>query len=377
MQQDHAALFSARFHSPILDQKRRQSVRGKTTAVAVILAFLMLVWIPVDIAVLGWPGSLPIVTARTISTVALAFCFRRSVYNPGIRLSVFLLLAIPMAFFWYANSILGLFPWAPRTAFAESAYAHFPILIAMLLGFFPLTLAEGAFMAILLIALSAVAACQPGSPANKLLDDGTLWILIVSAGLSVLAGMSNLSFMAQLVHHTTHDALTGLLKREQGLLLMETLFAASERTGSPISILFADLDNFKNVNDAYGHEAGDQVLKSAAALLQASLRRQDIAIRWGGEEFLIVMPGTSSEDVKPYLNRLNLTGIGSRPDGAPQTASIGIAERMGDNIDTVKAMIALADERMYAAKKSGRNAVAMKGAAFPFVSAGSDRSHGE
>jgi len=125
----------------------------------------------------------------------------------------------------------------------------------------------------------------------------------------------------------------------------------------PLSLVFVDLDHFKLVNDRYGHEEGDRVLHNAAEALQKTLRQSDIVVRWGGEEFLVIMPETDGAGAISALKRLRTNGLGLRPDGTPQTASIGLAECLSDNLATYSELIELADHRMYQAKASGRDRV--------------------
>jgi diguanylate cyclase (GGDEF)-like protein len=135
-------------------------------------------------------------------------------------------------------------------------------------------------------------------------------------------------------------------------------------------VLFLDLDRFKEVNDRYGHDAGDEVLRAAADRIAAVLRRQDTAIRWGGEEFLVLLPNTGVDGAARVARRLGAEGLGARPDGTPQTASVGLAERRVDGVDEASQLIELVDGRMYAAKDAGRNRlVGPDGAAQPFIPA--------
>ncbi|PKM05570.1 MAG: GGDEF domain-containing protein, partial [Gammaproteobacteria bacterium HGW-Gammaproteobacteria-7] len=104
-----------------------------------------------------------------------------------------------------------------------------------------------------------------------------------------------------------------------------------------------------------GHEAGDQVLREAARRLVAALRASDSLLRWGGEEFLLIMPDTDMLQARQALERIVGQGLGQRPDGAALTASIGLAERRCDQVADYRDLLELADKRMYRAKTSGRN----------------------
>ena len=129
------------------------------------------------------------------------------------------------------------------------------------------------------------------------------------------------------------------------------------RAGAPMALAFVDLDNFKSINDQYGHEDGDEALRMAAASLRRVLRRGDILIRWGGEEFVAVMANTDMDGAKVAVTRLQDSGLGVRPDGQMLTASVGVAERIADDATHWAMLVDKADQRMYAAKKSGKNRI--------------------
>ena len=165
---------------------------------------------------------------------------------------------------------------------------------------------------------------------------------------------------AQLREQAVHDPLTGLFNRRY----LEEMFARelilAERQGHPISLIMGDLDHFKRVNDAHGHLAGDEVLRAFGALMKRQARGSDICCRYGGEEFLLVLPGTSTETAFDRAEQLRLA-LAAAPVtyGAAQiavTASFGVATFPRDG-RTSDALIAAADAGLYAAKSAGRNRV--------------------
>lgn len=151
----------------------------------------------------------------------------------------------------------------------------------------------------------------------------------------------------------TTDALTGLLTRRAG----ETALAALERSGEQYSVLLGDIDHFKRVNDTHGHQVGDAVLRRVAATVRGAVRSQDVAIRWGGEEVLVLLPGADHDAAAALAERLRVgIAAGSIGDVAPVTISIGVATGApGDRGDDV---VAHADAALYAAKRDGRDRVA-------------------
>jgi diguanylate cyclase (GGDEF)-like protein len=156
------------------------------------------------------------------------------------------------------------------------------------------------------------------------------------------------------------DGLTGLANRRQCEDTLATELARVERFGGPLAVVVADLDWFKDVNDRYGHPAGDVVLREFANLLQETLRDVDLAGRWGGEEFLLILPGTDLAGGAHVAERIRVALAGRivlSVDGTPipVTASFGVAAT--PPATTVSEFFAAADAAMYEAKKGGRNQV--------------------
>lgn len=366
-----APLLDSRSHSLTLVQARIHLIHFRVKLTALITAVLMTAWIPLDIAFMPWTNSIKvIILARLLSTAALLllmFYRPRSLSSFIASLQLALLLTVPLLFFFYTNEQLQGQLWTENNIFVKSSYAHFPILIAMLLSLFPLTAKEGALLGGSIIGVAALVANGDLTPAHMLFGHGTIWVLFVVTGLAIISGMSQLYFMAGFVEYSTRDEMTECLKRDYGLVLLDALFAVAERKKSPFCILFFDLDHFKRVNDTFGHDKGDDVLKEAGRRLRSALRRQDAIVRWGGEEFVAALPNTTMKDIMPIFERLKAQGLGILPDGVIQTASVGVAEYLEDGLKSSQEIISLADKRMYEAKKGGRNTVMIKDRSFPFA----------
>ena len=152
------------------------------------------------------------------------------------------------------------------------------------------------------------------------------------------------------------DPLTGLSNRRGGEKDIAAEISRARRQNTPLSCVLLDLDHFKNVNDTYGHQTGDYVLREVSGLLRRTLRAYDILIRWGGEEFLAVLPGVEREQAFKLGERVRLAVENLRLAGIPGvTASVGVAPLGSDY--SFEAMFAAADRQLYRAKGSGRNAV--------------------
>lgn len=166
----------------------------------------------------------------------------------------------------------------------------------------------------------------------------------------------------QLAHQSRTDPLSGLANRRAFDETLKRKCAQARRNHKPLSLIMVDLDHFKRVNDEYGHPVGDEVLVQLAKLLQQGIREYDIAARFGGEEFAIVLPETAGIAARDLAERLRQTLHAETWPVPTVTASFGVAESAGDTC-APDALIQLADEALYRAKETGRNRVVLSGTA--------------
>ena len=152
------------------------------------------------------------------------------------------------------------------------------------------------------------------------------------------------------------DRLTQLYNRHHLDEVLHLEFVRFQRTAKPFSVFIADCDHFKSVNDSYGHQIGDLVLIDIARLMRGDVRASDTVGRWGGEEFLAILPDTMADGASEVAEKLRLAiASHSFPSAGHKTASFGVAEmRPGESI---RELIARADEALYRAKETGRNRV--------------------
>ncbi|MCL4471118.1 MAG: GGDEF domain-containing protein [Sulfuricella sp.] len=166
--------------------------------------------------------------------------------------------------------------------------------------------------------------------------------------------------MEHLRESSLRDAMTGLYNRRFLEEYVTTLVAISQRRKSPFSVLMLDLDYFKQVNDTFGHEAGDKVLKTLAETLVKSARSSDMVIRYGGEEFLIILMDTGAEDATKIAEKIRVkveeTKVTLPGTVLQKTISIGVSEFPAD-ADTFWQVVKYADVALYEAKNKGRNRV--------------------
>ncbi len=156
-----------------------------------------------------------------------------------------------------------------------------------------------------------------------------------------------------------HDPLTGLYNRRAFFDLSRAAWAQTKRNKRPLSVLILDIDHFKQVNDRHGHEGGDKLLNSVSRLLTSTCRVGDLLARWGGEEFVLLLPETDLDQARQFAERIRHL-IGETQHAAGEeiircTTSLGVAEYAGDA--DLDALIARADAHLYEAKAGGRNRV--------------------
>jgi len=193
-------------------------------------------------------------------------------------------------------------------------------------------------------------------------DGKTKWVKIVSSVITYRGEESTLVTLIDITKdkvrerklHTlaTHDQLTGIYNRRALLMFFEKHIHSAQRYGTPLSVILIDIDDFKRVNDKFGHQTGDRVLKTFAKLIKGNLRRTDVFGRWGGEEFLALLPFNNNpyrvaEKLRKRVEETEFNRVGRI------TASFGATTyREKDDIDS---MVARADEALYEAKRRGKN----------------------
>jgi len=163
----------------------------------------------------------------------------------------------------------------------------------------------------------------------------------------------------KLVEMASRDPLTGLANRRHLLALAEHEIARTRRSGEPLSLIIADIDHFKRINDQRGHETGDQVLRHVAATLTNLCRAQDVVARWGGEEFLLLLPGTNAEAATMLAERIRAS-VATSPlpgDDAAVTITLSLGVALLKPDEEVAGAIARADRALYRSKEGGRDRV--------------------
>ncbi|HSV29167.1 MAG TPA: GGDEF domain-containing protein, partial [Candidatus Omnitrophota bacterium] len=209
----------------------------------------------------------------------------------------------------------------------------------------------------------AVAIATSDRPEMVLLSDrytsaALLWMLsLVLATTLGMALMTSERLQEELNHQASRDPLTGALNRRAFALLAQKALARCRRQGEALAVLVMDLDHFKQINDRHGHAAGDTYLCRFVAVAEQTLRAEDVVCRFGGEEFVALMPAASPAQALSAAERLR-TAFADAVQSDPTlpvaaTVSIGIGALDGD--ESIEDLLQRADEALYLAKHNGRN----------------------
>ena len=190
-------------------------------------------------------------------------------------------------------------------------------------------------------------------------------VLAVTVADQIALALANLRLHHSLREQSIRDPLTGLYNRRYMEDSLERELRRGERHGTPVAVVVMDLDHFKDINDTLGHEAGDAFLAAFGEFLRTHTRMEDIACRYGGEEFVLIMPGASLDDASARATQLREAAgrltIGHRGGTlGPVTLSLGIAV-FPDHGTTERSILRAADASLYRAKQRGRDRVEIAG----------------
>ncbi|WP_254869742.1 GGDEF domain-containing protein [Thalassospira lucentensis] len=219
--------------------------------------------------------------------------------------------------------------------------------LVLMIAIMPLTLVEAGILSLPILVLLGIAS-------QVTLATGFVALEMILAVLLPLAIMSSLvQFYRTIVaaQEVAFDPLTGCFTRAFGLEMMRVTFDNAVRKNVPYTVAFIDLDDFKQINDRNGHDYGDRILAEVGKSLISRFRLSDMVVRWGGEEFLVLLPEVDTAHAEGILDRVMTPGLASLGAGKVQRGSVGVAERLEDAIAMPQNLIDLADQRMYDAKR--------------------------
>lgn len=351
-------LLDVKTHSADFQCSRANYIFIRVRTLALMFALLSLVWIPFDYLLLPIDKFYIFTLLRILSScgfigLGIWYVYPYSPKLAYIRLA--LLISIPSLF--YITAIWLLYDFGDLVV--SSGYAHFPFVLIMLGAIFPLTLIEGLLASGLVLSLFIAVQLLSGvffTFANL----NQLWLLGLLAGIALWTELSQLHILLRLYRQATRDPLTGLFNRH---VLMEQLQHAVEQaeyTKTPLSVLLFDLDRFKRINDTYGHLTGDIILRAFADILETHINGQHVVGRYGGEEFLAILPGVNKQDAVCLAEKIRAICSGTTTEMPDKTklnftTSIGVALLRPN--ETMENLLNRVDERLYFAKEKGRDRV--------------------
>lgn len=343
-------------HNTQAKKHRYALIISRVQLISAIFGVLVPLWIIVDWYVIPEQWENIAIIRLICGMLFIGLSLPRQLMNtmPMAIAMLVAILTIPQIMYIASLPILEAMPTEGLQGVMRNLYTFLPFIVVGGLSIFPLTVFEIILYCLPVFGVTSFGIWHlDGSSWETLVS--SLWLLFLIMGISSFSGMSQLQYMIGLINRASLDPLTGAFTRRTGAETIQLQFRIASMHNDPIAIAFFDLDNFKSVNDTFGHEEGDRALIGMASVLRESLRRGDALIRWGGEEFVLLLNNANHEGTRLVIKRILERGFGTRPDGKPLTASIGISELTADNPNNWPEMVELADTRMYEAKKAGKN----------------------
>jgi len=351
-------IFSSRFHTKDFKDSRADYINTRLRYMAFFFAVAVPLYIPVDYYTLSAEHLTPIILVRCIIgllqvLVCLLTLRVKTLQEVNYLLAADILLAglFYMTVMYLLGSGVGEEP--------SVGYTFMPLMIIAMLGLFPMTLVSS-FLTMLLVVVPYLLLQGLFGRLVTLETFDMVFLMMLFMGIVFWLQTGQLLMLLNLYRESTRDALTGLINRRVLMRFLADEVLQNRDKGRRFSILILDLDRFKHINDDHGHLTGDLVLKATARLLESELRLSDIVARFGGEEFVAVLPGLAREEAVKVAERIckvcSETQV-SGPDGSEVrfTSSIGVTEyRSGEGIE---ATLRRADDALYDAKERGRNRV--------------------
>lgn len=354
-----------RHHSEDFKNTRSEYVLVRLRFMLMLFALAVSAWILIDFYTLTREHFYMMALARVCLTGILLLIWFVSIRKQGYRqvslLLVLLMLAVTL---FYTAAMVILTSGTPEEPLV--GYTVLPLMAIALMGLFPATLLYSVAVIAMIFVFYIGLEYWLGT-LNSPQTINFLWTLCMAAGVALWIELGQLLMLLRLYRESTRDPLTGLINRR---VLMKQLLAEvkmQQESGRCFSLLMIDLDRFKRVNDEHGHLIGDLVLKTSAQLMASELRSTDIIARFGGEEFIAMLPGQNRQEAISVAERirqcLEITPIVTSEDEAIRiSASIGVTEyQPGERIDVTLNRV---DEFLYKAKQLGRNRVVYNEADF-------------
>lgn len=362
---DFQDLISTSLHSRDFNASRADYIAMRVRILAFIFAIAAPLWIPIDYMVMENHTFMVIVTLRLMFSVSLLIL---GLWQPErhtlalARLKLALFIAIP-----------GLFYMGTRVIFGGHGdeegiligYTFLPYLMIAILGIAPLTLSEG--IGFCCLSLGFFIATEIYFQTLLTLSTiGHIWLLIMLAIIATWVQLAQLHMLMRLYREATRDHLTGLVNRRVLFTWLQREMKQGRDNETELGLILFDLDLFKRINDQYGHITGDRVLEAFSDLLRRHLPERALIGRYGGEEFMVILPDTPLDEVQRLGEEVrracHQTSV--RVPDTDQfitfTTSTGVA--VYDGKEHAMDLLSRVDSALYQAKQSGRDQVAVASA---------------
>lgn len=351
-----ADLLTGRHHSRDFSAIRAAYSRTRLRVMQLVFALGFLAWTPIDFALFPCEQAAAIAEARIGLAIALGmlwFATRR--LTSASWTSTLIAASVATIAVFHAVVVGGILA-GTDAGTPDGGYLALPFVLIGLTALFPVTLRTGAALVAIPIAMFLLAEILRGS----LLEPATLdmlWMLAFVGGITLWVQAGQLWILLRLYRESARDPLTGLINRR---VLMRSIDRqmGDERSRNDFSLILLDIDRFKRVNDDHGHQTGDIVLQKVAERLQQYLREEDMIGRYGGEEFLAVLPDADAGEAMEIAERLRgaisdlvVEGV----DGSTVDPRISLGVTTYETGETIDSALQRVDEALYEAKESGRD----------------------
>lgn len=344
-------------HSRYFNQARSHYLCKRARTIAFLMMVLQPAWILVDylllpLSLLDEVSILRITSGLVCAGLAVWASCPYSLWRGYARLLG--LLVTLSGFHVFTSNMLV----SAGLSGAIAGYHFFPFMIICMLAVFPLTIFELILMVGGIIGLELMLQSWQGV-LWQIESLNNIWLLAILGVISGWAAVNQLSMLLGLFRQATRDPLTGLSNRRQSMEQLETDMQTQREMGRPVSVLMFDLDHFKQFNDQYGHAAGDIVLRDFGNIMRKHARkRHDLSGRYGGEEFLMILPGLEQPQAEALATKIlhscrNARALTPTGEEIGFTTSIGLATSTAE--DDVASLLKKADDALYRAKGNGRD----------------------
>ena len=351
-------LISTKLHSDDFIATRTSYITIRLWFMCMFFALSVPIFSGFDFVFFPNAEALALLVARvtlSLSLFSLAYLLKVRALVNTVRLVMPLAFLAPMIFYVASMIIVSDLPKEE----IPSIFAMLPYFILAMLGLFPLTISGGVIVVVCILVPFISYEIFFVQQSIWLLVN-SIWLFLLFAGISLWLQVGQLSMLMKLYRESTVDPLTKLINRRVLLRLAQR----SNEGQQVYSLIMFDLDRFKRINDNHGHAVGDKVLVNVAKIIQEELRTTDIVARFGGEEFVAVLPNIELIDAKNIANRVALSIsrqviILDDDTELKITSSVGVTQRRQD--ETLDETLKRADDLLYFAKNNGRDQVICDG----------------